>query len=206
MIISTTELLILKKNIVYSRVTTKMKSQVQLAVSTVLIAQPFWQDERYKRSVILLIDHGPAGSTGIILNKLSNLCVNEVVSDLKLGLPLYFGGPISMESMSFIHSFSALPGSAYLGKDLFLNGNFEELLRMVNDKVIRPGKIKFFSGFVTWSAGELEAEIQNKQWWTSKITSHELFSASADDLWTYELLLNGNIYGLLNEFPDPGIN
>jgi len=191
---------------VYSNITPKIKDQVKLAFSTVLIAQPFWQDEKYKRSVILLIDHTSAGSTGIILNKLSNLCVNDVVSDLSLGSPLYFGGPMSLETMSFMHSNSGLSGSTYLGKDLYLNGNFDELIQMINDKVIRPGKIKFFSGYVSWRPGELEAEIRDQQWWTSKITAHELFSASPDDLWTYELLLNGNIYGLLNEFPDPGMN
>ena len=206
MVFSINDLEPLKTKIMFSRVFTKSKKETNIEVGSVLIAQPFWQDEKYRRSVIMILDHDQYGSKGIILNKLSTLTVNEALSELEVGLPLYYGGPMNPEMISFIHNYRSLPETFAMGNELFFDGNYDYLLKMFQSKNINLRKIRFYSGFVVWTAGQLESEIQEGKWWTSELTANELFTTSPEELWKYELLMDGHIYGLLNEIPDPGFN
>ncbi len=190
----------------FSRVTTKAKKNTRIETGSVLIAQPFWQDEKYRRSVILILDHNNEGSRGIILNKLSTLMIKEALPELEIGLPLYYGGPFNPEIISFIHSYPSFPETTSIGNELFFDGNYEYLLEMLQSKTINLRNIRFYSGFVIWTAGQLESEIGEGMWWTSELNAHELFNAPSEELWTYELLMNGHIYGLMNEIPDPCFN
>jgi putative transcriptional regulator len=190
----------------FSRVFIKTKKEDKVQTGSVLIAQPFWQDEKYRRSVIVILEHTNEGSKGIILNKLSTLMINEALPELEAGLPLFYGGPFNPEIISFIHSYPTFPQTFSMGNELFFDGNYGYLLEMFRTKSINLTKIRFFSGFVFWTPGQLEAEIQEGKWWTSELSAHEFFTSSSDELWTYELLTNGHIYGLLNELPDPGFN
>jgi putative transcriptional regulator len=187
----------------FSRSSIKVKKIPLIEAGSLLIAQPFWQDEKYKRSVIIILDHNYSESSGIILNKSSNLCVADTLPELEIAPPLYFGGPFDPNIISFIHSDESIPEAVDLGNNLFYGGNYEYLKEMIERRQIKLKKLKFFSGFVKWGAGQLEAEIAENKWWTSEINAHELFDTSVDDLWVYELLANGHIYGILNEFPDP---
>ena len=190
----------------FSRSFRKQNKEIKTEIGSLLIAQPFWQDEKYKRSVILLLESDEKGRTGIILNKQTNLCLFDVIPELELGLPLYYGGPFDTRIISFVHSDPHIPDSVFLGNDLFYGGNFEYLHENIRNKNISLQKIKFYAGFVQWNCGQLESELSENKWWTGEINAQEFFTASADELWTYELLSNGHIYGMMNEFPDPGIN
>lgn len=187
----------------YSRKDIRTKMGTPVHAGSILMAQPFWQDEKYRRSVIIILEHNASGSKGIILNKQSTLIVSDALLDMEISLPLYYGGPFVPQVISFMHNYAEVPEAFNLGNGLFLDGNYEFFQDMLDQKKINLRRIKFYSGCVLWTAGQLENEIQENKWWTSKITAQEFFKASADELWTYELLNNGHLYGLLNEFPDP---
>src|SRR5204863_2627849 len=112
---------------------------------SVLIAQPFWQDEKYRRSVIIILEHNNEGSKGIILNKLSTLMINEALPELEVGLPLFYGGPFNPEIISFIHGYPSFPQTSSMGNELFFDGNYGYLLEMFRTKSINLRKIRFFS-------------------------------------------------------------
>ena len=190
----------------YNRTFTKTKKQENVKVGSILIAQPFWQDERYQRSVILILDHDREGSTGIILNKQSNFCIHDALPELEIGLPLYYGGPFNVETILYVHNNQSLPESIHLGNELFCEGNYEYLQEMIRNKQMNLRKIKFYSGTVRWNEGQLEAEIAERKWWTSELTAQDFFASEAEELWPHELLNNGHVYGLLNNYPDPGMN
>jgi putative transcriptional regulator len=187
----------------FSRKPIKTQKKAKVAVGTVLMAQPFWQDEKYKRSVILILENDSGGSKGIILNKPSTLIVSDALLDLEVSLSLYFGGQSNSQLITYLHSYAEVPDSFDLGNGLYFGGNYDYLVSMLDSRRINLRKIKFYSGFVRWTAGELESEIEENKWWTSEITADEFFSSPSEELWTNELLNNGHMYGLLNEFPDP---
>src|SRR4051794_38528336 len=86
-----------------------IRENASVEVGSILLAQPFWQEQDYRRSVIIILDHDKWGSTGIILNKLSNLNVQDVLSEFDLYHPIYYGGPHKTDMITYIHNYNSLP-------------------------------------------------------------------------------------------------
>src|ERR1700704_5595925 len=91
----------------------RIKEDAEVRAGNILLAKPFWQEEIYKRSAILLIDLRPEGSTGIILNKMSNLSVHDALPELEHSAPLFYGGPVNKKTISYVHNNPGLPESYY---------------------------------------------------------------------------------------------
>ena len=181
----------------------RIKENAEVRAGNILIAKPFWQEEIYKRSVILLIDVCPEGSTGLILNKVSNLSVFDALPELMDKDPLFFGGPISKKTISYIHTNNNLPDSFYLGNDLYWGGNYESLLEMSELGTISLKSFLFCAGFVQWEPGQLQIEMAEDKWWVSEINSDELFHVPSENLWGEKLVEDNHVYGLFNLHPDP---
>jgi putative transcriptional regulator len=186
--------------------TNHVRNNARVEVGSVLLAQPFWQEQDYKRSVILILDHDKWGSTGIILNKLSNLNVQDILSDSNLYHPVYYGGPHKTDMITYVHNYNTLPETKKIGNGLYFGGEPESLISMIQQGKLNGGVIRFCAGHVEWGPGELESETSEGQWWVSDIKADELFNMPYERLWSYKLLSSGHLYGVLDECPDPNLN
>src|SRR5206468_3530109 len=92
-----------------SRKFTRLRNSKEVEVGSLLIAKPFWQDIKYNRSVIILLNHDNVGSTGIILNKQTTLLVNDALPLLNTSLPLFYGGPFDTHTISYFHDNGEIP-------------------------------------------------------------------------------------------------
>jgi len=186
----------------------KTKFSTALKVGSIVIAQPFWREEIYRRSVILITDHSPAGTRGIIINKASNVHVYEVMNnpEIKINKRIYYGGPESVEVVSYLHNLPSIPEADYFGNGIYYGGDPLSIEELIRGDHIDFRKIKFFVGFVEWGGGELEFEIARNKWWVSDISAHEIFHAAPQTLWTLKLLQKGNLYGLFAEVFDPSLS
>jgi len=184
----------------------RIKENADVRTGSILIAKPFWQEEVYKRSVILLIDTSLEGSTGIILNKMSNLSVHDALPETGHDSPLYYGGPANKKIVSYVHSNSELPDSYYLGNGLFWGGSYDDLLEMSEMGKVSLYDFHFFAGFVQWQHGELENELSEDKWWAGEISKQDIFRLPSDDLWEEKLIEDNHLYGLFNQHPDPSLN
>jgi putative transcriptional regulator len=178
----------------------------KIEAGSVLIAQPFWKEEMYQRAVLLILEHNSQGTTGILLNRMSNLLVTEAIPSLELMKPLYYGGAFQTKIISYLHSNGNVPDSVYLGNEIFWGGNFDSISEMVGYKKIDLRQINFFAGFTNWAPGQLEDEIINSKWWISETCASDLFSVSTDELWAQSLEQCGNIYAMFKNIPDPSIS
>ena len=69
-----------------------------------LISEPFLADPNFKRTVILLTEHGEEGSVGFVLNRPTKLTINNVLEDFPdFDAPLHVGGPVQQDTLHFIH-------------------------------------------------------------------------------------------------------
>ena len=184
----------------------KIKEIPKMEAGAILIAQPFWLEEMYQRVVILILEHNSSGTTGIILNKKSNLMIVEALPSLNLLKPLYYGGAFDTKVISYLHSNKNIPESIYLGNNLYWGGNFEAVSEMVEQHLFNLDEINFFAGFVHWEIGQLGEEINNSKWWVCEMGARELFSASPENLWAESLDICDNIYSLFGNIPDPSFN
>ena len=185
----------------------KVKTQSLLEAGSVLIAKPFWNEEVFRHSVILITDYNERGACGIIINKMSNILLREILPGANANDILYYGGPSSQGIYSYVHSIPSMPGADYFGNGIYFGGVPAWVQQMAKERQIDFNKIRFCSGSVQWDAGELEAEITEGKWWLTKIYAQEIFDLSPVDLWSYILLNSGHIYGMFpDEQMDPSMN
>jgi len=170
------------------------------------MAKPFWDDENYQRSVILVIEHNRSGSIGLIINKESNLDVHLALDDLNLSQPLYFGGPFHKHTIFFLHSEPDIPGCIYVGKGLFVGGEYDFLKNLINSRKMDVNKVRFCAGYVVWKGGQLENEMKEDRWWASDVDAKQFFDNNAETLWSDKLMADGHIYGIFEDYPDPSLS
>src|SRR4051812_29133797 len=94
----------LKNQVMKTRYYAKLKDDPKAETGSLLIAQPFWIEEIYQRVVILVLEHNSSGTTGIILNKKSNLMIVEALPSLNLFKSLYYGGGFDTKVISYLHN------------------------------------------------------------------------------------------------------
>src|ERR1051325_2384833 len=60
-----------------------------------LVARPVLRDSFFGRSVVLLLQHGPEGAFGLVLNRPAQA--------KELPFPIFVGGPCKMEGLLMLH-------------------------------------------------------------------------------------------------------
>src|SRR5689334_856401 len=126
----------------FTRPFIKTKNRSDIEVGSVLIAKPFWEDNNYRRSVILIVEHAADRTIGLIINKLSNLNINSALNELKISQPLFYGGPISKNLIVFLHNQPQIPESIYMYNDIYLGGDYDSLKELIYTNRVDLRKIK----------------------------------------------------------------
>ena len=131
-----------------------------------LIAEPsIFGDLNFHRSVVVLVDYKTEGYIGFIINKVLPYPIIDIISEIKVVLPLFSGGPVEEDSLFFIHNVGHLiPESEKISENLFWGGNIEKAIALVNSKIISEREIRFFLGYSGWSKNQLEQEIETESW------------------------------------------
>jgi len=127
-----------------------------------LIAPPSVKGNFWYKTVILVTEHHANGSVGIVLNKRSQMTVNEFASQLGVHMDvpgyLYLGGPINVKSLSFLHSNEWRTNNTMQINDYFSISSSEEILpRLALGD--RPRKWRMFLGLSGWGPNQLVSEI-----------------------------------------------
>jgi len=176
---------------------------------SILISEPFLQDAYFQRSVVLLIDHNANGSMGFVLNKKTNLVINDFFSDLEKlsGIPIYLGGPVSPNRLFFIHTLGHLiPDSLKISDNLYFDGDFDILKQYILDGNTIKGKVKFFLGYSGWTEGQLGSEI-NEDFWVVSHSIADILVAEGESCWRHSLEILGKRYKNWINYPrDPSMN
>jgi putative transcriptional regulator len=176
---------------------------------SILIAEPFLQDAYFQRSVVLLVEHDLNGTMGFVLNKQTDLIINDFFSDLRnlSGIPIYLGGPISSNRLFFIHTLEGLiPDSVEIADGVYLGGDFETIKQYIIHENEIEGKVKFFLGYSGWEKGQLGCEIEEDAWMVSHSLGNIMY-ADDETFWRRSLQVLGKKYKTWINFPkDPYMN
>jgi len=176
----------------------------------VLISEPFLPGSYFNRSVVFLVAHSDKGAVGFILNKKVNYSFNEVVGDFPdFNAEVSLGGPVSTDSIYFIHSLGAdFPGSIHVTDNLYWGGDFEELKRRINLGLIHHGQVRFFLGYSGWDGGQLEEELNENSWLVSEIEQENVMNYPRQkQMWVDVVKELGGKYTLWENFPEnPSLN
>jgi len=136
-----------------------------------LIAMPDMADPRFRKSVILMLDHTEKEAMGVVVNKVAgSVCATQISDssedsiDDALILPLHDGGPVDPERILVIHSGdgSEYPSTKVINKDFCMTLTpdiFEDLSRGSG-----PQECLLVLSYSGWAGGQLESEIASNAW------------------------------------------
>lgn len=178
---------------------------------SLLISAPFLRDYHFARSVVLIVEHNEEGSMGIALNKNFHglMTLNEIIPSLAFmpPIPLYKGGPVSRETLFFLHKLSFLKDALPIGNGLYLNGDFDAMQQYLLGGGPTQGVVRFFSGYAGWQRGQLEREIEENSWLVNNENKVDLLNMYLRDLWQETLTDLGGKYAIWARYPQyPSMN
>jgi putative transcriptional regulator len=174
-----------------------------------LIAHPLLNDGFFNRSVVYLTEHNEEGALGFSLNFKTQFVLSDVRPQVKNGhFPIYEGGPVAKNQLFFLHTLGHdIPESCQVSKNIFMGGDFNELLQLIEKGKVKSYQVRFFAGYSGWSDQQLEQEIRNKHWLVNNPADSSFFGNEGDDLWGLQLSEIKNSYRIFANFgSDPSMN
>src|SRR3972149_10960686 len=177
----------------------------QLTKGSLLIASPEIEGGIYFRSVVLICEHSPGGSFGLILNKTLNLELPEEILNLKEipnpNVQVRAGGTIQPSQMLILHSSDVIPDQTikiceggYLGGDL----------KFLQEALSTPDgpHLRLCFGYSGWGPGQLEREFLTEMWFLHPAASRHIFELPPETLWQTILREMGGKYATLSMIPE----
>lgn len=176
----------------------------EVKTGNVLLAEPFMLDTNFKRSAVLLCEHGEEGSVGFIMNKPLDMRVDELIEDFpEFDSEVLFGGPVQTDTIHYIHNVGdLLEDSIKVSEGVYWGGDFEKLKFLISSKLIKPADIRFFVGYSGWSEGQLMEEMNYGSWVLADMDANYLFKSRPKRLWRQVMKDKGNTYTVIAQVPE----
>jgi len=177
-----------------------------------LVASPQLEDPSFTRTVVLVIDHGPTGALGLVLNRPTAVPVEEILAQwheqASRALPavIFSGGPVSPGAVIGLVRGPLLvepPGwRSVLGEVGTIDLSVSPL-----DQPNELDGARLFSGYSGWSAEQLDDEIEEGAWFCLDAAEEDLLTENPDRLW-HDVLRRqeGGLRLLANYPPHPSVN
>ena len=175
-----------------------------------LIAEPFLDEDYFRRAIIYLCEHNNEGSFGFVINNFINIKLSdldETFPDIETKISL--GGPMEINSLYFLHKLGdKIQNSALVENGIYIGGDFQELTALIKEDNAIMNEVRFFIGYSGCAADQLESEIKNNTWIVSDNNAENiLFESQAKQTWKRYLRDLGGKYKIISTFPlDPNNN
>jgi|1186.fasta_scaffold160556_2 putative transcriptional regulator len=171
-----------------------------------LVATPVLEDPRFRRTVVLLLDHGDEGALGVVLNRPSDVPVDDVLGPwggVVVGSPvLWYGGPVSTDSalaLAAPRHGAAPEGFRPVGTSGLGLVDLDEDPETVRASV---SAVRVYAGYAGWESGQLEDEVAEGAWYVVDALPGDPFTDVPDVLWRLVLRRQGGDLALMATYPD----
>lgn len=186
---------------------------IDVVPGCLLVATPATVDPNFSRTVVLVLEHTPSGSLGVVLNRPTDVPVEGTVPGwsavASAPAVLFSGGPVEpqsaiglgrsrptadRESAEGWHHIAARVGTVDLDGDPDATG-------------ARTDALRIFAGYAGWAPGQLDGEIEAGGWFVLTATDDDPFSSDPQDLWRDVLGRQPGSLAWVATFPaDPALN
>ena len=145
-----------------------------------------------------------------MLNKPLPLFLNDILQDFNYqeNIPIYKGGPLSTDTLFYLHTLEGITDSLPISNGLYLNGDFNAIKEYILQGNPIKGKIRFFLGYSGWEYEQLHRELEENTWLVSTESKDTIMNEnSGTELWKNSLGRLGSKYELWSRFPQiPALN
>ncbi len=155
-----------------------------------LIAMPSMRDPSFKRGVAFLCQHSEDGAMGLLVNRLSEYRLGDVLAQMNLSTssaeigdsPVLIGGPVQPERGFVLHTTDYKDKATIaIDADLALTADREILEDIGRHKGPKKSLVAF--GYAGWAAGQLDAEMGRHDWFIAPADPKLVFDADRSRVW-----------------------
>ena len=161
--------------------------KVQPEKGVFLVAKQGMLDPRFRRTVVLLVAHGPAGTLGVIVNRATDVSLEDALPQLeKPGgkARLFYGGPVSLDTIMFlIRSEEPLEQATNVMGDVYFGGDKSTLERLLEEER-DSHQLRLFVGHSGWAPGQLDSELDRGDWRLFRANAFTVFEKRLDSIWS----------------------
>lgn len=174
-----------------------------------LVASPAISDPNFRRTVVLLAEHSEQGAMGIVLDRVSEATVGEVVEGLAWltgeDAAVFVGGPVATTAVTVLAEFRDPARAALLIEDdlgfIAAQDEDEEALGAA------VARTRVFAGHAGWGPGQLEDELGDDGWIVADSEREDCFTDNPEQLWETVVRRQGGPFSLIATMPyDPTLN
>jgi len=152
-----------------------------------LVASPSLIDPNFKKSVVLIVEHGPEGTLGVIVNRSTNTLLSKALPDLGVlkgtTYRLFTGGPVEPTRLVLLFRLK----EPVTGLRQIFDGVYVGDTLGIVERVITQAKptetFRAFAGFARWAPGQLGFEMRQGAWATLQPDSKGIFDHDPATFW-----------------------
>jgi len=158
-----------------------------------LIATKKIRDNRFEKTVILMLEHDKKGALGIVINKpMGKISLGSLISKVddrsinkkelyNVKIPVYWGGPVDDHQMLILHSKDYKNESTKEYNKLSTSSDLRTLVEIAEKK--GPKKSLVVLGLSAWNTGQLDGEIEFERWTLSESSMDLIFEIEDKKKW-----------------------
>ena len=158
-----------------------------------LIATKKIRDNRFEKTVILMLEHDKKGALGIVINKpMGKISLGSLISKVddqsinkkelyNFKIPVYWGGPIDDHKMLILHSKDYKNESTKEYNKFSTSNDLRTLVEIAEKK--GPKKSLVVLGISAWNFGQLDGEIELERWTLSESNMDLIFETEDNKKW-----------------------
>ncbi|MGV9671590.1 MULTISPECIES: YqgE/AlgH family protein [unclassified Gordonia (in: high G+C Gram-positive bacteria)] len=166
-----------------------IESANSIRPGTLLLASTDLIEPTFARTVIYVIEHNDAGSLGVVINRLSQTAVHNVMpswTDVTAApRALFIGGPVKQDSalclgvirrgvdVGDVEAIRPVSGRVAL---IDLDADPELIATLVEG-------VRIFAGYAGWGIGQLDSEMEQDSWMLASALPRDVLAPPAVDIW-----------------------
>ncbi|WP_417226413.1 YqgE/AlgH family protein [Amphritea sp.] len=152
-----------------------------------LFSMPHLDDPGFAQSLIYICEHNESGAMGIVINRPTEMNLNELFQLLELNhnapanITVYAGGPVQSDRGFILHSptIAKWDSSYKITADVTLTTSVD-ILRAVSENH-GPDAFLVALGYAGWGPGQLEQELSANAWLSCPANLDIMFRTPAEE-------------------------
>ena len=158
----------------------------EAAAGSFLVAQRSLVDPNFAGSVVYLVAHGQGGSLGLIVNRISDVSLDEAAPEFperRADYALYYGGPVGLPMILMLGRGEAAVDAMLPVADGVYISSEQPVMQAALSGAAREGDLRFYVGYAGWSTGQLQSELERGSWHLLRADPDAVFAADTRPLW-----------------------
>ena len=158
-----------------------------------LIATEKMKDDRFEKTVIIMLESDENGAWGIVINRhLGTMPIALLIDPslntseereklYKINIPIFWGGPVDVKQIFILHTTEYQSDTTKNYGNISITQDYNILFDIAENK--GPEKSLIIFGYSGWGSGQLEGEMERDHWILSDIDLNIIFNEESNTKW-----------------------